>query len=176
MVGGSSSPPSLPQGAQATEDPIFQAQAKILVEAIRQLLPKQPMTSIGPQPICVKGLPTDTGRTSVVMVHDPVKDGLTFLTGQHADTDPTTAHTVARLLNEQLGMCYGPDAVEHVVTSPVDKMGVITQFFALSLPSNILRQQNRTGLNAQRAIDAAASSRDLAANPRVIVQIMPEPR
>ena len=80
MVGGSSSPPSSPQGAQATEDPILQAQAKILAEALRQLLPKQAMTSIGPQPICVKVLPSDTGRTSVVMVHDPVKDGLTFLT------------------------------------------------------------------------------------------------
>ena len=80
MVGGSSSPPSSPQGAQATEDPIFQAQAKILVEALRQLLPKQPMTSIGPQPICVKVLPTDTGKTFVVMMHDSVKDDLEFLT------------------------------------------------------------------------------------------------
>ena len=60
------------------KDHVFQAQAKIMVEALRQLLPKQ----IGPPPICVKVLPTDTGMTSVVMVHDPVKDGLTFLTGQ----------------------------------------------------------------------------------------------
>ena len=79
MVGGSSSPPSSPQGTQTTEDPVIQAQAKILVEALRQLLPKQPMTSIGPQPICVKVQPTYTGKTSVVMVHDPVKDGLVFL-------------------------------------------------------------------------------------------------
>ena len=80
------------------EKPIFEAQAKILVEALRELLPKQRTTSIGPQPICVKILPTDTGKTSVVMVRDPVKDGLTFLTGHQADTDPTTAHTVARIL------------------------------------------------------------------------------
>ena len=80
MAGGPSSPPTTPHGGQAVEDPTFQAQAKILVEALRQLLPKQPTTSIGPQPICVKVLPIDTGRTSVVMVHDPVKDGLTFLT------------------------------------------------------------------------------------------------
>ena len=84
MAGGPSSPLTSPQGGQTTEDPILQAQAKIFAEALRQLLPKQPMTSIGPQPIRVKVLPTDTGRTSVVMVHDPVKDGLTFLTGQQA--------------------------------------------------------------------------------------------
>ena len=73
-------------------------------------------------------------------------------------------------------MCYGPDAVEHVVTSPVDPAGVVTHFFILSLPLNILRQQYRTGLDAQRAIDATAATRDLATNPRAIVQIMPEPR
>ena len=168
--------PSSPQGDQAAEDPVFQAQAKILVEALRQLLPKQPTTSIGPQPICVKVLPTDTGRTSVVMVHDPVKDDLAFLTGQQATTDPTTAHTVARLLQEQLGMCYGPDAVEHIVTSPVDQAGVVTHFFILSLPLNILRQQYRINLEAQRNIDAIAATRNLASNPRVIVLIMLEPR
>ncbi len=98
MAGGPSSPPTSPQGGQTTEDPVIQAQAKILVEVLRQLLPKQLTTSIGLKPICVKVLPTDTDRTSVVMVHDPVKDGLTFLTGHQETTDPTTAHTAARLL------------------------------------------------------------------------------
>ena len=140
MAGGPSSPPSSPQGGQEDGDPVLQA----LVEALRQLLPKQPTAPIGPKPICVKVLPTDIGRTSVVMVHDPVKDGLTFLTGHQETTDPTTAHTAARLLQEQLGMCYGPDAVEHIVTSPVDQAGVVTQIFVLSLPLNILRQQYRT--------------------------------
>ena len=155
---------------------MLQAQAKILAEVLRQLLPKQPTTPIGPKPICVKVLPTDIGRTSVVMVHDPAKDGLTFLTGHQESTDPTTAHTAARLLQEQLGMCYGPDAVEHIVTSPVDQAGVVTQIFVLSLPLNILRQQYRTGPDAQRAIDATVATRDLSANPRVIVQVMPVPR
>ncbi len=98
MAGGSSTPPSSPQGAQTTEDPVLQAQAKILAEVLRQLLPKQTTTPIGPQPICVKVLPSDTGRTAVVMVHDPVKDGLMFVTGQQAESDPTTAHTTIRLL------------------------------------------------------------------------------
>ena len=73
-------------------------------------------------------------------------------------------------------MCYGLDAVEHIVTSHVDQAGVVTHFFVLSLPLNILRQQYRTGLDAQRAIDATVATRDLATSPRVIVQIMPEPR
>ena len=73
-------------------------------------------------------------------------------------------------------MCYGPDAVEHIVTSHVGPAGVVTHFFVLSLPLNILRQQYRTNLDAERAIDAAAATRDLASNPRVIVHIMHEPR
>ena len=75
------------------------------------------------------------------MVNDPTKDGMVFLTGQHTTTDPTTTHTATRLLQEDMGMCYGPDAVEYLVTSLVDKMGVVTQFFVLSLPLNVLRQQ-----------------------------------
>ena len=176
MAGGPSSPTSSPQGTQTTEDHVIQAQAKILVEVLRQLLPKQTTTPIGPQPICVKVLPTDTGKTSVVMVHDPVKDGLMFVTGQQAESDLTTTHTVIRLLQEQLGMNYGLEAVEHLVTSPIDKDGVVTQIFVLSVPLNILRQQYRTSQNAQRAIDAASASTDLATNPRVLVQILPELR
>ena len=69
MAGGPSSPPTSPQGGQEDGDPILQAQAKILAEALRRLLPKQPSTiSTGAQPIGVKVLPTDTGMTSVVMV------------------------------------------------------------------------------------------------------------
>ena len=85
---------------------------------------------------------------------------------------PTTVHTAARLLQEQLGMCYGPDAVEHIVTSHVDKMGIVTQFFVMSLPLSILRQQYRTGLDAQRAVDAVAASHDLATNPRSLRHAM----
>ena len=65
--------PSSPQGDQAAEDPILRAQAKIPAAALQRLLPKQPTIAIGAQPICVKILPIDTGRTSVV-------DGLTLLT------------------------------------------------------------------------------------------------
>ena len=176
MAGGPSSPPTSPQGGQEDGDHNLQAQAKILAEALRQLLPNQPMTSSGAQPICVKVLPTDTGRISVVMGHDPVKNGLMFVTGQQSESDLTTTHTAIRLLHEQLGMNYGPEAVEHLVTSPIDKDGVVTQIFVLSIPLNILRQQYRTSQNAQRAIDAASASTDLATNPRVLVQILPQPR
>ena len=62
------------------------------------------------------------------------------------------------------------------MTSPVDKNGVVTQIFVLSLSLNILRQQYRTGQDVQRALDAAPASTDLATNPRVLVQILPEPR
>ena len=65
------------------------------------------MTPTGAQPICVKHLPTDTGMTSVVTVHDLVKDGMMFVTGQHAESDLTTTHTAIRLLQEQLGLNYG---------------------------------------------------------------------
>ena len=126
MAGGPSSPPTCPQGGQEDGDPNLQAQAKILAEALRQLLPKQPTTSTGALPICVKVLPTDTGMTSVVMVHDPVKDNLMFVTGQRAESDLTATHTAIRLLQEQLGMNYGLEAVEHLVTSPIDKIGVVT--------------------------------------------------
>ena len=70
----------------------------------------------------------------------------------------------------------GPEAVEHLVTSPADKTGVVTHIFVLSLPLNILRQQYRTDQNAQRAIKAACASSDLATNPRDLVQITLEPR
>ena len=141
MAGGPSSPPTSPQGHQEEGDPNLQAQGNILAEALRQLLPKQPTTSIGSQPIGEKVLPTDVGKTSVVMVHDPVKNGMMFVTGQHAESDLTTTHTAIRLLQEQLGMNYGPEAFEHLVTSPVDKNGVVTQIFVMSLSLNILRQQ-----------------------------------
>ena len=65
------------------------------------------------------------------MVHDPVKNGLMFVTGQQAESDLTTTHTAIRLLQEQLGMNYGPEAVEHLVTSPIDKNGVVTQILFL---------------------------------------------
>ena len=70
-------------------------------------------------------------------------------------------------------MNYGLEVVEHLVTSPIDKNGIVTQIFVLSLPLNILRQQYRTSQNAQRAIFA---STDLATNPRVLVQILPKLR
>ena len=89
-----------------------------------------------------------------MMVHDPVKDGLMFVTGQHAESNLTATQTAIRLLQEQLGMNYGPEAVEHLVTSPIDKDGVVTQIFVLSVPLNIWRHQYRTSQNAQRAIDA----------------------
>ena len=67
-------------------------------------------------------------------------------------------------------MNYGrQEAVEHLVTSPMDKNGVVTQIFVLSISLNILRQQYRTDQNVQRAIDAASASSDLATNPRVLV-------
>jgi hypothetical protein len=140
------------------------------------LLPKQPSIATGKQPVRVKVLPTDTGRTSVVMAYDPTKDGLVFLTGYQTATDATTAHTAARLLQERLGLCYGYAALDHILTTPVDSSGAITQFYVLSLPLNILKQQYRTGPVAQRAIEAAAATHDLATNPRVVVQILPELR
>ena len=47
MAGGPSSPPTSPHGGQEDGDPNLLAQAKILAEALRQLLPKQPTESIG---------------------------------------------------------------------------------------------------------------------------------
>ena len=44
------------------------------------------------------------------------------------------------------------------------------------MPLHILKQQYRTGPVAQRAIEAAAATHDLATNPRVVVQILPELR
>ena len=79
-----------------------------------------------------------------MMVQDPVKDGLMFVTGQQAESDPTTTYTAIRLLQDQPGMNYGPETVEHLVTSPIDKNGVVTQIFVLSLSLNNLRQQYRT--------------------------------
>ena len=76
----------------------------------------------------------------------------------------------------QVGLCYGYAALDHILTTPVDKTGAITQYYVLSLPLNILKQQYRTGPVAQRAIEAAAATHDLAANPRVVVQILPELR
>ena len=99
-----------------------------------------------------------------------------FVTGQQAESDLTTTHTAIRLLHKQLGMNYGPEAIEHLVTSLVDKNGVVTQTFVMFLSLNILRQQFRTSQDAQRALDAASASTDLATNPRVLVQILPEPR
>ena len=75
-----------------------------------------------------------------------------------------------------MGLCYGYSALEHILTTPVDSSGTITQFYVLSLPLNILKRQYRTGPVAQRAIEAAAATHDLAANPRVVVQIIPELR
>ena len=98
MAGGPSSPPTSPQGGQEDGDPNLQAQAKILAEALRQLLPKQPMTPTGAQHIRVKVLPTDTSMTSIVMVHDLVKDALMSVTGQQAESDLTATHTAIRLL------------------------------------------------------------------------------
>ena len=46
----------------------------------------------------------------------------------------------------------------------------------MSLPLNILRQQYRISQNAQRAIYAASASTDLSTSPRVLVQVLPEPR
>ena len=60
------------------------------------------------------------------MVHDPVKNNMMFVTGQQVDSDLSTTHTAIRNLQEQLGMNYGPEAVEHLVTSPIDKNGVVT--------------------------------------------------
>ena len=73
-----SGPSSPPEGAPM--DPALQAQAQILAAALQQLLPKQPSIATGKQPVRVKVLPTDTGRTSVVMTFDPAKNGLVFLT------------------------------------------------------------------------------------------------
>ena len=107
-------------------DPALQAQAQIMAAALQQLLPKQPSIATGKQPVRVKVLPTDTGRTSVVMTFDPAKDGLVFLTGYQTATDATTAHTAARLLQEQLGLSYGFSALDHILTTPVDSSGAIT--------------------------------------------------
>ena len=52
----------------------------------------------------------------------------------------------------------------------------LTHVFVLSLSLNILRQQYRTSQDAQRALDAAYASTDLATNPRVLVKIFHEPR
>ena len=46
----------------------------------------------------------------------------------------------------------------------------------LKVAREILKQQYRTGPVAQRAIEAAAATHDLATNPRVVVQILPELR
>ena len=56
-------------------------------------------------------------------------------------TDATTAHTAACLLHGQLGLCYGYAALDHILTTPVDSSGVITQYYVLSLPLNILKKQ-----------------------------------
>ena len=133
--------PSSPVDGDPSPDPTLQAQAQILTAALQQLLPKQPSIATGKQPVRVKVLPTDTGRTSVVMAYDPAKDGLVFLNGYQTATDATTAHTAARLLQGQLGLCCGYAALDHILTTPVDSSGVITQYYVLSLPLNILKQQ-----------------------------------
>ena len=94
MASGSSSP----AGDNPSLDPSMQAQAQILAAALQQLLPKQPSIATGKQPVRVKVLPTDTGRTSVVLAYDPAKDGLVILNGYQTAADATTAHTAARLL------------------------------------------------------------------------------
>ncbi len=111
-----------------------------------------------------------------MLAYDPAKDGLVILNGYQTATDATTAHTAARLLQEQLGLSYGYSAIDHILTTPVDPSGAVTQYYVLSLPLNILKQQYRTGPVAQRAIEAAAATHDLATNPRVVVQILPELR
>ena len=121
--------PSSPAGGDPSPDPMLQAQAQIMAAALQQLLPKQPSVATGKQPVRVKVLPTDTGRTSVVMAYDPAKDGLVFLNGYQTATDATTAHTAARLLQGQLGLCYGYAALDHILTTPVDSSGVITQYY-----------------------------------------------
>ena len=113
-----SGPSSPPEGAPM--DPALQAQAQILAAALQQLLPKQPSIATGKQPVRVKVLPTDTGRTSVVLAYDPAKDGLVILNGYQTATDATTTHTAARLLQEQLGLSYGYAALDHILTTPVD--------------------------------------------------------
>ena len=112
--------PSSPAGDDPSWDPMMQAQAQILAAPLQQLLPKQPSIATGRQPVRVKVLPTDTGRTSVVLAYDPAKDGLVFLNGYQTATDATTAHTTARLLQEHLGMCYGYSALDHILTTPVE--------------------------------------------------------
>ena len=114
MASGSSSP----IGDNPSLDPMMQAEAQILAAALQQLLPKQPSIATGKQPVRVKVLPTDTGRTSVVLAYDPAKDGLVILNGYQTATDVTTAHTAARLLQEQLGLCYGYSALDHILTTP----------------------------------------------------------
>ena len=101
-------------------DPSLQAHAQILAAALQQLLPKQPSIATGKQPIRVKVIPTDRGRTYVVLVYDPTKDGLVFLNGYQTATDATTAHTAARLLQENLGLCYGFSALDHILATHVD--------------------------------------------------------
>ena len=103
-----------------------------------------------------------------MLAYDPSKNGLVFLNGYQAATDATTTHTAARLLQEQLGLCYGFSALDHILATQVDSSGVITQYYVLSMPLNILKQQYRTGPVAQRAFEAAAATHDLATNPRVV--------
>ena len=63
--------PSSPSSDNPSMYPTMQAHAQILVATLQQLLPKQPSIATGKQPVRVKVIPTDTGRTSVVLVYDP---------------------------------------------------------------------------------------------------------
>ena len=119
--------PSSPPGDVPMMDPSLQAQAQILAAALQQFLPKQPSIATGKQPVRVKVLPPDTGRTSVVLAYDPAKDGLVILNGYQTATDATNAHTAARLLQDDLGMCYGFSALHHILTTPIGSSAAITQ-------------------------------------------------